>query len=168
MPTVRRSNACARGSPPTWCQTAEVAGVVAFMALIAGDLPTAIEMNEVAAAELPDAPARVSRIVASAERLSARGRPDREGVTDLVESTQRLPSTVARATGYTVAAMAALVADPERAGELAHRSLELLPQGSSLWLGAYQPRAVVAPGPRRARRGSRPHRHPDRDGDAPR
>ena len=96
-------------------------------------------MNEVAAAELPDAGARLSRIVATAERLSARGRPDSKGLTDLVESTERLPSAVARATGYTVAAMAALVADPERAGELAHRSLELLPHGSSAWLGAYHP-----------------------------
>lgn len=118
---------------------AGVAAILAFMALIAGDLPTALEMNEAAATDLPDVRARLYEITATAERLCESGRPDREGVTDLVESTERLPSAFARATGYSVAAMAALVGDPERAGELAHRSLSLLPPGSSAWLGAYHP-----------------------------
>lgn len=118
--------------------TAEVAAVVAFMAMIAGDVATSIEMNE-ATADLPDARAGHYRITARAQRLSASGRPDREGVTELVESTERLPSALARASGYSVAAMAALVADPERVGELAHRSLALFPPGCSAWLGAYHP-----------------------------
>jgi hypothetical protein len=79
------------------------------------------------------------RTISRALHIIERGREDRAGVAELVEATERLPSALGRAGGYSAAAMAALVADPDRAGELAYRSQALQPEGSSVWLGAYHP-----------------------------
>jgi predicted ATPase/class 3 adenylate cyclase len=122
--------------------TAEAAVVVGYAAMIVGDVATFDEMNE-AAADLLDEDGghrrSTTRVMGRALRIVAGGHEDRAGVAELVEATELLPSALHRGGGYGVAAMAALVADPERAGELAHRALALLPEGSSLWLGAYHP-----------------------------
>jgi hypothetical protein len=122
--------------------TAGAAVVVGYAALIAGDVATFEEMNE-AAADLPGGVRRGEvRLIGQALRIVARGHEDRAGVARLVEVTERLPSAIGRGGGYVAAAMAALVADPERVGELAHRALDLYPEGCSLWLGAYHPLAL--------------------------
>jgi predicted ATPase/class 3 adenylate cyclase len=122
--------------------SAEAASVLGYAAMIAGDLATCDEMNEAAADLLGEhggtRRAEV-RIIARALRIVAGGREDRAGVAELVEATERLPSALGRAGGYSVAAMAALVAHPDRVGELAYRSRALQPEGSSVWLGAYHP-----------------------------
>jgi predicted ATPase/class 3 adenylate cyclase len=139
-PTLERVRTLLAGDLPL---IAEVASVLAYAAMIAGDLATFDEMNEAAAdllgGDRGGARRAETRIMSRALRIVAHGQADHAGVADLVEGTEGLPSALARASGYSVAAMAALVGHPERAGELAHRALALEPEGSSLWLGAYHP-----------------------------
>lgn len=117
--------------------TAGAAVVLGYAALIAGDVETFEEMNEGAVDLAGGARRGEIRVVGDALRIVERGHEDRAGVVVLVEESERLPSAIGRGGGYWAAAMAALVADPERAGELAHRALKLYPEGSSLWLAAY-------------------------------
>lgn len=122
--------------------TAGTATALGYAAMIAGDTSTFAEMNDAAAGLFAlhgDARRTEARAIARALHITMNGIEDRAGVSEIVDSTSHHSSALSRAGGLMVAAWAALVGHPERVGELTQRALELEPEDSSLWLGAYLP-----------------------------
>jgi hypothetical protein len=112
-----------------------VARVVGFMAKIAGDHATAIEADETGSAVGWDSEAL--RLLAESTRLVQRGAPAPEALGVLLARTDRLGPGFRAATVLTGLAVAALVVDLPRAGQIARRSLDLHAPGSSAWLGTF-------------------------------